>query len=118
MNSGSPLNFGAICGAHPAHPLVFIRPELHPVDERPSHRITAIPGEPIRYHFGFYALVGLLERLGVRIDWAVNIPSALGFSALLILLYAVSFQLFANARISWLTVIFFLQRIAFRCAVF
>ena len=66
------------------------------------------PGEPIRYHFGFYALVGLLERLGMRIDWAVNIPSALGFSALLILLYAVSFQLFANTRISWLTIIFFL----------
>src|SRR3989338_2340453 len=39
------------------------------------------PGEPIRYHFLFYALVGLLEKSGLRLDWALNIPSALGFFA-------------------------------------
>lgn len=66
------------------------------------------PGEPIRYHFGFYALVGLLERLGIRIDWALNIPSALGFFALLLLLYITSYTLFVSAGVSWLTVIFFL----------
>lgn len=66
------------------------------------------PGEPIRYHFGFYALAGLLERLGIRIDWALNVPSALGFFALIFLLYVTSLTIFANAEASWLTVIFFL----------
>ncbi len=66
------------------------------------------PGEPIRYHFGFYAFAGLLERLGIRMDWALNVPSALGFFALLILLYGMSFRLFQNAGVSLLTVIFFL----------
>src|SRR5574340_918749 len=37
------------------------------------------PGEPIRYHFLFYLLVGLLEKAGLRIDWALNLPSALSF---------------------------------------
>lgn len=66
------------------------------------------PGEPIRYHFGFYALVGALERLGLRIDWALNIPSALGFFSLLVLIYFVSFSLFHNKRVSFLSVLFYL----------
>ncbi len=66
------------------------------------------PGEPIRYHFGFYALVGLLERLGMRIDWALNIPSAIGFFLLLVLIFQLSYSLFTNYWVSFLTVIFFL----------
>ncbi len=66
------------------------------------------PGEPIRYHFGFYALVGLLEKLGVRIDWALNIPSALGFFLLLGTIYLLSYILFTDRRVSLLSVIFFL----------
>lgn len=66
------------------------------------------PGEPIRYHFGFYALVGTLERLGIRIDWALNIPSALGFFLLLCGIYVFSYKLFTNHYLSFLSVIFFL----------
>lgn len=66
------------------------------------------PGEPIRYHFGFYALVGFLEKIGVRIDWAFNIPSALGFFLLIVMIYAVSLALFADPWISLLSVLFFL----------
>lgn len=66
------------------------------------------PGEPIRYHFGFYALVGALERLGVRIDWALNLPSALGFFLLLVLIFWFSYQLFKNYALSFLSVLFFL----------
>src|SRR3989304_334289 len=44
------------------------------------------PGEPIRYHFLFYALVGILEKIGVRIDYALNIPSTMGFFALLLMI--------------------------------
>lgn len=66
------------------------------------------PGEPIRYHFGFYALVGILEKLGIRLDWAVNIPSAVGFFGLVISIYYLSQALFKRTDISILSVLFFL----------
>jgi len=64
------------------------------------------PKEPIRYHFGFYAIVGLLEKLGVRIDWALNIPSALGFFLLLLCIFQLSYFLFKNYWISFLSILF------------
>ena len=66
------------------------------------------PGEPIRYHFGFYALVGLLEKLGIRIDYALNIPSAAGFFLLLLCIFQLSYFLFNNYWVSLLSVFFFL----------
>jgi len=66
------------------------------------------PGEPIRYHFGFYFIVGMLERLGVRIDWALNIPSALGFFLLLFFTYRVGRALFHDAAVGVLSVFFLL----------
>lgn len=66
------------------------------------------PGEPIRYHFGFYALVGMLENTGLRIDWAVNLPSALGFFGLLLGIWIVSFHMFRSNTISFLSILFFL----------
>jgi hypothetical protein len=64
------------------------------------------PGEPVRYHFGFFALVGILEKLGVRIDWAFNIPSAFGFFIMLIGIYLLSYTLFSNYYVSLLSVLF------------
>lgn len=66
------------------------------------------PGEPIRYHFGLYALAGLLERMGVRIDWALNILSAGGFFLLLFTIYWLSYHMFKQKWVSILSVIFFL----------
>jgi len=66
------------------------------------------PGEPIRYHFGFYAIAGLLERLGLRIDWAINIPSIIGFSLLLVFIFLLSWGLFGHIWVSFLSIIFFL----------
>ncbi len=66
------------------------------------------PGEPIRYHFLFYALVGLLERLGMRIDFALNLPSALSFAALLMMIYVLAKSLFQSKVVGILSVIFFL----------
>lgn len=66
------------------------------------------PGEPVRYHFGFYALVGLLEKLGVRLDWALNSLSAFGLFALVLGIYHVSFALFKRRSVSLLSVVFFL----------
>lgn len=65
-------------------------------------------GEPIRYHFLFYALVGFLEKLGLRIDYALNIPSALSFTLLLIMIYFFAKTLFKRKAIGMLSVIFFL----------
>ena len=66
------------------------------------------PGEPIRYHFLFYYIVGMLEKAGVPIHWAMNIPSALGFFAIPSMIYAVGKRLFHDVRVALLSVVFFL----------
>lgn len=66
------------------------------------------PGEPIRYHYGFYAVVGLLERLGVRIDAALNIPSALGMTLLMGGIYLVAARVFRSRAVGVLSVVLFL----------
>jgi hypothetical protein len=66
------------------------------------------PGAPIRYHFIFYMIVGFMEKIGVRIDWALNIPSIIGFSGLLTLIGIISYKLFKNYAVALLSVLFFL----------
>ncbi|RJQ35878.1 hypothetical protein C4559_05970 [Candidatus Microgenomates bacterium] len=71
------------------------------------------PGEQIRYHFLFYAIVGLLEKTGLRIDYALNIPSALSFGTLLIIIYFLAKSIFKNKAIGILSVVFFLFNSSF-----
>jgi hypothetical protein len=66
------------------------------------------PGEPIRYHFGFYFLAGMLEKAGMRIDWALNIPSIVGFAALMIGIYLLGRHTMKSHLTGILAVIFFL----------
>ncbi|MFA5776398.1 MAG: hypothetical protein WC988_02495 [Patescibacteria group bacterium] len=66
------------------------------------------PGEPIRYHFLFYMFIGVLEKLGLRIDWALNVPSIIGFFSLLTMIFFLSKTIFKNIAISILSVLFFL----------
>jgi hypothetical protein len=66
------------------------------------------PGPPIRYHFLFFLLVGLLERLGVRIDVALNIPSSVGLTLLLTMLFVLAKKVFKDYRIGLLAILFFL----------
>lgn len=66
------------------------------------------PGTPIKYHFMFYFLVGVLENLGLRIDYALNILSGLGFFGLLIIIYHFAKLLFNSSKVALLSVIFFL----------
>ncbi len=66
------------------------------------------PGEPIRYHFIFYLLVGMLEKIGIRIDFALNSLSLLGFSGLLTLIYLFAKKLFKSKTVGIISVIFFL----------
>ncbi len=65
-------------------------------------------GPPIKYHFLFYALAGFFEKLGLRIDYALNIPSVLGFSFLLLMIYIFSKEIFKSKAVGILSVIFFL----------
>lgn len=44
-------------------------------------------GAPFFYHFFFYFWVALREYFGVPIVWAMNIPSILSFTSLLIVIY-------------------------------
>lgn len=66
------------------------------------------PGEPIRYHFGFYAIAGILERMGMRIDHAVNVPSAIGFALLLVFIFLLSNRLFSHMWVNFFSVLLFL----------
>lgn len=66
------------------------------------------PGEPIRYHFLFYLLVGFLEKIGLQIDWALNLPSALSFSLLIISIYFLAKTFFQSRAVGILSVLFFL----------
>lgn len=66
------------------------------------------PGEPIRYHFLFYLLVGLLEKAGIPLGWALNLPSILSFWALLLITYLLAKLLFKNRSIAILSVLFLL----------
>lgn len=66
------------------------------------------PGEPIKYHFLFYFLVGMLEKIGLPISWALNLPSIFGFFGLLTIIYLLAKLLFKKRMIAFLAVIFFL----------
>lgn len=66
------------------------------------------PGEKIRYHFLFYAIVGFLERIGLRIDYALNIPSAVGFFGLCLGIYVIGVTVFKKKIVGVLGVLFFL----------
>lgn len=66
------------------------------------------PGEPIRYHFLFYLFVGIFEKLGLRIDYSLNILSALSFMSLIMSIYLLSSFLFKSKKVAILSVVFFL----------
>ncbi len=65
------------------------------------------PGPPIRYHFVFFLLVAFLEKIGVRLDVALNTLSALSFFTLLLSIYFIGKVVFKNKAIGVLSVILF-----------
>lgn len=67
-------------------------------------------GEDIRYHFLFQFLVGNLEYLGMRIDYAFNLPSIFGLFSTCVLLYALAVRLSGKRVVGGLTTVFFLFR--------
>lgn len=66
------------------------------------------PGLPIKYHYLFYLIVGFFEKIGIRIDWALNLPSIIGFFGLIILIYYFAKLLFESKTVGILSVLLFL----------
>jgi len=64
-------------------------------------------GEPIRYHYGFYLVVGLIEKSGIPLDWALNIPSSIGLTLLLISIYLSGKIVFKSKTVGILSVLLF-----------
>lgn len=56
------------------------------------------PGKPLPYHYYFDFLVGMLEKIGVRIDIAFNGLSILAFTLLLFLIYKLPQVIFFKSR--------------------
>lgn len=69
-------------------------------------------GEDIRYHFMFQFLAGNLEFLGMRLDLAFNLPSALSLLSVFSLLYVLAVRLCGSRAVGYLSALFF----AFRCS--
>jgi len=67
-----------------------------------------LAGVPNTYHFLFYLIVGTLEHLNFRLDFALNLPSALGFLGLIILIFLLAKLLFKSRFVAFLSVIFFI----------
>lgn len=72
----------------------------------PEYPIFA--GPPIRYHFGFFLLVGILEKIGLPLNMALNIPSILGFTLLLTVIYFFAKRIFNSTATGVVAVVFFL----------
>lgn len=89
-------------GAH----IPLIRSFSHGDNFPPEY--PTFPGEPIRYHFLFYLIVGSLEKTGINIGVAFNTLSAIGFSLLLFMIYKISTLLFSNTKAALLAIVLFL----------
>lgn len=69
-------------------------------------------GQDIRYHFMFQFLTGNLEYLGLRLDYAFNLPSILSFISAFLLLYFMAVKITGKIGAGVLACLFF----AFRSA--
>lgn len=70
-------------------------------------------GEGVRYHFMFQFMVGNLEYLGMRIDYAFNLPSIFGMLSVYLLLFVLAVQLTKSRLCGALTALLFTFRSSF-----
>ncbi len=73
----------------------------------------SVTGNNIRYHFMFQFLSGNLEFLGLRIDWAFNLPSILAIVSFLMLLYSFTLLIFGNRLTGIFAALLFFFRSSF-----
>lgn len=70
-------------------------------------------GEDIRYHFMFQFMVGNLEFLGMRLDFAFNLPSMFGMIGTYMLLFVLVVRLTKSRLCGYLTALLFTFRSSF-----
>jgi len=70
-------------------------------------------GEDIRYHFMFQFMVGNLEYLGLRLDFAFNLPSMFGMIATYMLLFVLAVRLTRSRLCAYLAAFLFTFRSSF-----
>lgn len=70
-------------------------------------------GEDIRYHFMFQFMVGNLEYLGLRLDYAFNLPSMFGMIAVYMLLFVLVVRITGSRLCGYLTAFLFTFRSSF-----
>ncbi len=70
-------------------------------------------GEDIRYHFMFQFMVGNLEYLGMRLDFAFNLPSILGMVCVYLLLFVLVVRMTKSRLCAFLTTLLFTFRSSF-----
>lgn len=70
-------------------------------------------GQDIKYHFMFQFLVGNLEFLGMRIDWAFNITSTASLWGFLVLLYYFAKEITGKISVGIISVFMFFCRSSF-----
>lgn len=70
-------------------------------------------GQDVKYHFMFQFLVGNLEFLGIRLDFAYNIESVLALLGFLMLLYSIAKRLTAGLAAGILTLVLFSSAVHF-----
>ncbi|MBP3568314.1 MAG: hypothetical protein J6K04_04020 [Lachnospiraceae bacterium] len=70
-------------------------------------------GEDIRYHFMFQFMAGNLEYLGLRLDFAFNLPSMFGMIAVYMLLFVLVVRMTKSRLCGYLTAFLFTFRSSF-----
>ncbi|MGN0506729.1 MAG: hypothetical protein ACI4FZ_09215 [Lachnospiraceae bacterium] len=70
-------------------------------------------GEDVRYHFMFQFMVGNLEYLGMRIDYAFNLPSIFSMVSVYLLLFVLAVRLTKSKLCGALTALLFTFRSSF-----
>jgi hypothetical protein len=65
-------------------------------------------GAPIRYHFLFYLIVGIIERFGIPLDVSLNTLSSIGLISLLLIIYHIGATLFEKKSVGILAVLLFI----------
>lgn len=76
-------------------------------------RYAHFAGEDIRYHFMFQFMVGNLEYLGLRLDFAFNLPSMFGMIAVYMLLFVLTVRMTKSRLCGYLTAFLFTFRSSF-----
>ncbi len=59
----------------------------------------------IRYHFGFDFFAGALDKGGLPVLWAFNLPGALGFTAMMLIVFSLGKHLFGSVAVGLMTVV-------------